>query len=161
DVIQPNPHFKAVRGTFVLDPSKTPKQIKITRYARENFAVMQGIYSLDGDTLRICMSDPKHGPIMEFGGKIGLDITLRREATAVGPSESADESITANPRLRKTIENPDRINGGYVRALGYTPDGSSLIAANHNLTVFDPATGKSQFQEELKSAVDTPLSFSK
>src|SRR5262249_3318321 len=50
--------------------------------------------------------------------------------------------------------------GGYVRALGYTPDGSSLIAANHNLTAFDPGTGKTQFQEQLKSAVDTPLSFS-
>src|SRR5205085_1159866 len=30
--------------------------------------------------LRICMSAPEHGAIKEFGGKVGLDLTLRREA---------------------------------------------------------------------------------
>jgi|GEM_PF-6478256 len=74
------------KGNFVLDPSKTPKQITVTADAAENFAVMQGIYSLDGDTLRICMSDPRHGPITEFGGRVGLDITLRREATSSAPA---------------------------------------------------------------------------
>jgi uncharacterized protein (TIGR03067 family) len=75
----PSPRNKGGKGTFVLDPTKTPKQIHLTADAAENFAKMQGVYSLDGDTLRICMSAPEHGAIREFGGKVGLDITLRRE----------------------------------------------------------------------------------
>jgi uncharacterized protein (TIGR03067 family) len=81
-----SPGNKGGRGTFVLDPTKTPKQINVTGDVAENFAKMQGVYSLDGDTLRICMSAPEHGPITEFGGKVGLDITLRRES-----SSSSDE----------------------------------------------------------------------
>src|SRR5207302_5494100 len=121
----PSPGNKGGKGTFVLDPSKTPKWITLTEKTGENVAKMQGVYGfLDDNTLRICMSDPKHGPITEFGGKVGLDITLRREAATVAPSESAGENVTANPRLLKTFASDSPI-----RALGYTGDGKSLVVA--------------------------------
>jgi uncharacterized protein (TIGR03067 family) len=66
------------RGRFVLDPRPTPKRIKVTADAAE-FPEMQGVYSLDGNTLRIYMSTPEHGPITTFGGKVGVEITLRRD----------------------------------------------------------------------------------
>jgi uncharacterized protein (TIGR03067 family) len=83
----PTPGNKGGKGTFKLDPSKTPKRIKVTANEGGKVIEMLGIYSLDGDTLRICMSAPEHGEIKEFGGNIGLDITLRREAAGLSDQD--------------------------------------------------------------------------
>jgi uncharacterized protein (TIGR03067 family) len=74
-----SPGNKGGKGTFKLYPHETPKQIKTTENQGGKVLEMWGVYGLDGDTLRICMSAPEHGKITEFGGKVGLDITLRRE----------------------------------------------------------------------------------
>jgi uncharacterized protein (TIGR03067 family) len=86
--IPPSPGNKGGNGTFVLDPTKSPKRIQATADAAENFAKMHGVYGfLDDNTLRLCMSAPEHGPITEFGGKVGLDITLRREVKGIDVNE--------------------------------------------------------------------------
>jgi uncharacterized protein (TIGR03067 family) len=43
-------------GTFKLDPTQTPKEIDVIR--SDDHLGMLGIYSLDGDRLRLCMGDP-------------------------------------------------------------------------------------------------------
>jgi uncharacterized protein (TIGR03067 family) len=51
-------HAAPVAGTYALDPATTPKRIDTTPTTgpmkRRAFA---GIYELDGDTLRVCLSD--------------------------------------------------------------------------------------------------------
>ena len=50
-------------GTFQLDAGKTPRRIDITRIEGKNrFAVMQGIYSLEGDVLKLCVGEPEDLP---------------------------------------------------------------------------------------------------
>lgn len=43
------------RGTFRLDPGRTPKAYDLT--TADGMAVL-GIYELDGDTLKVCLSAP-------------------------------------------------------------------------------------------------------
>jgi uncharacterized protein (TIGR03067 family) len=99
DVTQPGQHHK---GAFTLDPSRTPKRITVVADKTENYIGMQGVYSVDGDTLRICMGKPEEGPINAFGSKVGLDITLRREGAK-----------QRNPFGLPDVEDPD---GGEVQA---------------------------------------------
>jgi uncharacterized protein (TIGR03067 family) len=76
-----------VKGTFTLDPSKTPKVIdmKVTEGRREEDKgkEVRGIYELDKDTLKWCTAEPggKDRP-KEFAAKEGsndLFVTLKRE----------------------------------------------------------------------------------
>jgi uncharacterized protein (TIGR03067 family) len=80
-------------GSFTLDQTKNPKQITVTGDEKENFRGNFGIYSLDGDTLKICMGDARMGRPTEFSSKIGdklyLSIVLKR-AMAEKPSLPAD-----------------------------------------------------------------------
>jgi uncharacterized protein (TIGR03067 family) len=50
DVTQPGEQHK---GKFILDPTRTPKQLNVIADAAEKYIGMQGVYRLDGDTLRI------------------------------------------------------------------------------------------------------------
>jgi uncharacterized protein (TIGR03067 family) len=89
------------KGKFKLDSSSTPKRIIVDETEEDGKPVrmrMEGIYSLDGNTLRICMGNPAEGPITEFGQKAGEDITLRREATGT----SVQDVRTDKQRLQGT-----------------------------------------------------------
>lgn len=49
--------------SFVLDPSKKPKEIDLTiKVGAQKGRVDRGIYQLDGDTLRICIQSNKDAP---------------------------------------------------------------------------------------------------
>jgi uncharacterized protein (TIGR03067 family) len=59
---------------FKLDPKKKVKTIDIT--AGEKEETMQGIYELDGDTLKVCLVAPGKDRPTEFGTKEGEAATL-------------------------------------------------------------------------------------
>jgi uncharacterized protein (TIGR03067 family) len=49
--------------SFLLDPSKKPKEIDLTlKVGAQKGRVDRGIYQLDGDTLRICIQSNKDAP---------------------------------------------------------------------------------------------------
>jgi uncharacterized protein (TIGR03067 family) len=50
----------AVRGTFTLDPSKSPKWLDATFLeGGPKGETVRGIYELNGDTLRVCVGTPE------------------------------------------------------------------------------------------------------
>ena len=57
------------KGTFTLDPSKKPKAIDLK--IEGNDQVIQGIYELDGDTLKLCYAAPGEERPKQFGTKAG------------------------------------------------------------------------------------------
>jgi len=81
-------------GAFKLDVSQRPKRIAVTRTEGPNrFGIMDGIYELDGDRLRVCMGEPDERAT-EFKTKAGsrlIALDLVR-LTAVGPI--AFEAVT-------------------------------------------------------------------
>lgn len=60
------------------------------------------------------------------------------------PPTVAAPAIASKPRLRREID-----NGSQIQALAYTPDGKSLIVGGDDVTVFDPANGKTLYQEKI------------
>ncbi len=71
---------KTKEGTYKLDSSKTPKELTVTPSDGEK--PLFGIYDLDGDNLKLCMSQPGGGRPREFASKEGTPtmlFILRRE----------------------------------------------------------------------------------
>jgi uncharacterized protein (TIGR03067 family) len=76
-----------LKGKFKIDPSKNPKEIDmdITEAQKEQLKdkTAVGIYSLDGDTLKWCVTEPGCADRpKEFSGTAGskqLMVTLKRE----------------------------------------------------------------------------------
>ena len=69
------------KATFKLDSTKTPKQIDIVPQNPDRgggLVSFQGIYELEGNTLRICKAIPGEARPTEFTTKIGV-VTLRRK----------------------------------------------------------------------------------
>src|SRR5207237_5382084 len=82
-------------GTFELDTSASPRRIKITRSEGPNrFAVMDGIYDLDGDHLRICMGEPED-KVTEFKSRPGTHILLAEFVRMVAPPGAAAASSSS------------------------------------------------------------------
>jgi uncharacterized protein (TIGR03067 family) len=55
--ILPFVHQETLKGTFKLDPTKTPKSIDVTfppAEGKKKDQTLEGIYKFDGDTLEIC-----------------------------------------------------------------------------------------------------------
>jgi uncharacterized protein (TIGR03067 family) len=65
---------KTKEGTYKLDSSKKPKEITITPSDGEKPLV--GIYDLDGDNLKLCMSQPGGDRPKEFAAKEGAGTML-------------------------------------------------------------------------------------
>ncbi|MBI1917379.1 MAG: TIGR03067 domain-containing protein [Planctomycetes bacterium] len=66
-------------ATYKVDPAKKPKEIDITH---EGGKTMQGIYVVEGDTLKVCFSKPDSPRPTEFSAKEGSDcmlVVLKRE----------------------------------------------------------------------------------
>jgi uncharacterized protein (TIGR03067 family) len=60
--IKDNTYQRRDRGTFRLDPTKSPKAIDfMPTEGLFRGKTLRGIYSLDGDVLRICESTPSKG----------------------------------------------------------------------------------------------------
>jgi uncharacterized protein (TIGR03067 family) len=76
--------YKTERGdqvlfdsTFTIDPAKTPRRIDITGTEGENAGkTAQGIYELDGDTLKICYTMPGKDRPKAFESKEGSRATF-------------------------------------------------------------------------------------
>jgi uncharacterized protein (TIGR03067 family) len=66
--------------TYKLDPSKTPKQIDITESRGGKNDVVIGIYSLDGDDLKICFSkDIRPKDLATQAGDNNFLLVLKRD----------------------------------------------------------------------------------
>jgi uncharacterized protein (TIGR03067 family) len=64
-------------STFSIDPSKNPREITITVRQEDKKAFsMNGIYSVTGDELRICIARPDDDRPKEFTSKEGSGTTL-------------------------------------------------------------------------------------
>jgi uncharacterized protein (TIGR03067 family) len=74
---------KSYEGQFALDSSKSPKWITVKRSEGINkYGLMDGIYELDGDTLRLCMGEPEDPRPITFTSVPGqrvLYLTLTRK----------------------------------------------------------------------------------
>lgn len=72
-------------GTYKLDPSKKPKAIDYTpNFGPDKGKLHEGIYALEGETLKICRSDPSKPRPTEFATKVDsgqMLLVLKREKT--------------------------------------------------------------------------------
>lgn len=62
---------KKVKDKYTLHPSKKPKWIDIIAERGDKTLTIVGIYSLDGDTLKLCHNDPGKPRPTEFVTKPG------------------------------------------------------------------------------------------
>ena len=60
---------RVASGTFRLDPSKQPKEVNVKLDGADK--PVQGIYALEGETLKICYGLPGVERPKEFGTKVG------------------------------------------------------------------------------------------
>jgi uncharacterized protein (TIGR03067 family) len=84
------------KGTFTLDTTQNPRHITVIKDESEGFQGMQGIYSLEGDTLRLCMGEPRDGRPTEFRSRAGtsfLSLVLRHETAAPPPGVMDKEKL--------------------------------------------------------------------
>jgi uncharacterized protein (TIGR03067 family) len=109
-------------GTFRLAPDKNPKEIDVIRdYERG----MRGVYSLEGDALKICVGGPgarrPAGFATDAGGEATL-LVLRREP---GPAAPPDGGAPPDRTLVGFWEGDATVNGEQVhRTVRVTPDGA-------------------------------------
>src|SRR5205085_3256803 len=70
-------------GTIKLDPSKKPKQIDLSITEGQDKGKKQfGLYSIEGDTLKVCFAPTENERPKDMTAKEGTDnilITLKRE----------------------------------------------------------------------------------
>jgi uncharacterized protein (TIGR03067 family) len=61
-------------ATFTLDATKKPKTIDFTPEGKKE--TVQGIYEVDGDTLKLCFSKPGTGRPKEMASEKGSEVVL-------------------------------------------------------------------------------------
>src|SRR5262249_44252161 len=92
---------KGVEGVYHLDPTKSPKQIDFTTLGEFRKTGL-GIYSLEGDTLKLCLSidpekvDQRPTEFATKPGEMGLISTSKGlPPTVVAPKPGQDKLATA------------------------------------------------------------------
>lgn len=71
---------RALDGTYKIDASKKPKQIDITIVENKKKKVVQTIYELDGDTLKIALPfDEVKGRLTSFDSKKALILIMKHD----------------------------------------------------------------------------------
>jgi uncharacterized protein (TIGR03067 family) len=137
------------KGTFELDARTTPKRIAVTYGEPGKRKTSRGVYTLDGDILRICIGAPEEGAIEDIGTDAGMDITLRREAPASSDLERIqgawkavhieEQGITSPPDdvLKRTPPTLS-VAGNNVTWKGHSRDRASPIEFNGRVYL-DPA----------------------
>src|SRR5262249_7989323 len=91
------------KGTFRLDPTRSPKQIDLMRDGQEP---TEGIYRLDRDRLGICLDDARRGRPTEFKSPPGPAHTLlvMRRDKAVRGGKEADDPARLKIRIQQLQE---------------------------------------------------------
>lgn len=80
-------------GTYQLDATKQPKEIDLTMTARGKTDVSRGIYTLEGDELKICFGETRPTEMKTAkGDKLNL-ITFKRVSSDAGASAPAEVSL--------------------------------------------------------------------
>jgi RNA polymerase sigma factor (sigma-70 family) len=101
----------AWHGTFKLDTSKNPKRITIFDEGPEGELKFQGIYSLEGDDLKICINEDGTNTAIptEFKTTKGspfMFVTFRREKPADAQKKKEPVTVPAKP-----LADNDRLQG--------------------------------------------------
>jgi uncharacterized protein (TIGR03067 family) len=146
------------KGTIKLDTGKSPKQMDLTSSDPKDKEVMQGIYELQGDTLKIAYSakGPKGIRPASFDSKDAAIMHLEREKTgdqqAIPPKEVAKLKHGAKP----------------VTVVVYSPSGKMIASGTgggnletNEVKLWDAATNAElKVRIENPNAVWTSLAFS-
>jgi RNA polymerase sigma factor (sigma-70 family) len=123
--------------TWTTNPTKTPKEIDLTIEDRK----LAGIYSIERDTLKICVGDPASGTrptSFEAGAKVAL-LTLQRDPDAKLPDlQKADGQVTqararmlsANnlKQITLAMHNYHDTNQAFPAAAIYDKNGKPLLS---------------------------------
>jgi uncharacterized protein (TIGR03067 family) len=109
--VNPNPSGENREGIFKLDPTQKPKTIDLMpQDGPEKGKTIRGIYSLEGDTLKLCFDDQgDQDRPTDFTSKEGsrlVVITLRRQADDKGkekpPVKEPAEATAERQKLQGT-----------------------------------------------------------
>jgi uncharacterized protein (TIGR03067 family) len=153
---------------YAVHPEKSPKWFDLfTEEEGEKFT-LHGIYSLEGDLLKICINDPGKERATKFQSEVGSGhhfITLKRVSKTVKTYPKLPEKEKLKPRYVKADEAklkdvkvlnnivPKWKTGvltiygkdiNFVSALAFSPDGKVLAAGNgiRGLWLWDVKTGE-------------------
>ena len=105
-------------GTYKLDPTKEPKAIDYTmNYGPNKDKPHEGIYALEGDTLKICRSDPGKPRPTEFAtkadsGQMLFVLTRQKTQTAKVPPATPPAVLTMTASSPGAIVRLIREGGG-------------------------------------------------
>jgi internalin A len=97
------------KGTYTLDPRKNPKAIDFTMDSDpDEGKPHKGIYLLDGDTLKICRSDPGKPRPKEFAtktdsGHVLFVLTREKAQTAKGPPPPPPAPVFTDKGLEAAV----------------------------------------------------------
>jgi internalin A len=96
-------------GTYRLDPSKTPKRMDYTlSFGTNKGEPHKGIYSLEGDTLKICGSEPGKPRPKEFAtkadsGRVLLVLKREKAVAAKKPASPPPVTVFADKNLAAAV----------------------------------------------------------
>jgi uncharacterized protein (TIGR03067 family) len=67
---------RSIEGKYKLDPSKSTKEIDVVRKIRGEDTTFQGIYSLDGDKLKVCLAGTGNDRPKAFKAGEGIEFAV-------------------------------------------------------------------------------------
>jgi len=113
------------RSTFKLDPTKKPRTIDITvTEGPLKDRTVRGIYELDGDTQKVCLSLEGDGRPKEFTSTPGSGQLLqvfRRQKAKPGDAPAKPAATVANPELQKELLERMKVDQEARKAFGSLP----------------------------------------
>jgi uncharacterized protein (TIGR03067 family) len=94
-------------GTYKADMKKKPATLDVAIDGKE----MHGIFTLEGDTLKVCMAEASEGRPSEYKSEAGTQtilMTLKRAAAAPGEGKKGDDEASLREEVQRLRAQLDR-----------------------------------------------------